>query len=503
MALLPEELPKWYTVEEEKDRGWTPKTEDIIEGTGDPVTINAWDTKGSYCPKNADAYTIRLDKLQIISPIQVGGGSFPEGGILPAQIGGVPCIPGSSIRGALLSWIQVKWAELDSEEQVFWQSLLASDRTHWLPRKIRFETILLKNLKPYPLHAQQNWQLFDQKSNKLGIQWQVSPKPPSPNYDKFCLQVLLKNVCNNEQKTWLEKRLQEMLQCQGIGRGKASGFGRLAPKIPSGTWEIQLTGMKPCIQSHNPGRKQTGQYRWTPQVLRANLRGYFTRLALSLFSHQTALELTNKIFGGLGCPARLILTSYLQSIPRMISKSSKDYTNIPASQAESTWVISVDCNKEFKPLIGGLLVLASRLGGLGPGWRRPPHTLQRFHGFRGSEFTVTPGNLEEPLDELINCLRRLITQLGENYNWDAMSPPTVVPGCLISIWKGQVNQWHNIVHKVCSTTAQNRPQWCGSSENRPSGYAVRQYQDYCLITVFDQAVETTLTSQGFKSVWPC
>lgn len=509
MALLPEDLPKWYTVEPTKERGWTPQTEDIIEGKGDPAIIDAWDTKGSYSPPNANAYTVRLDKLQIISPIQVGGGSFFEGGILPAQIGGVPCIPGSSIRGALLSWIQVKWNELPSEEQAFWQNLLASDRTHWLPRKIRFETIQLKNLKPYPLNAQQKWQLFDQKSKNLGIQWQVSPKPPTPNFDKFCLQVLLKDTSTKDQKTWLETRLKEMLQFQGIGRGKASGFGRLAPFIPSGTWEIQLTGMKPCVQSHKPGENQTGQYRWTPQVLRANLRSYFTRLALSLFSQKTALNLTDKIFGGLSCPAKLTLTSYLQPIPRILGQVSKDYANIPARQAHATWIISVDCNEEFKPLIGGLLTLASRLGGLGPGWRRPPHVLKSFYGFRGSEFTVTPANLEEPLHELIKRLRELITKLGENYGWRAMSKPAIVSGCLISIWQGQGDKWRDIVHKVCRSKDNrenpnpNRPLWCGDSETRPSGYAVRQYKDYCLITVFDKAVEATLTSKGFQVVWQC
>lgn len=515
---LPENPPNWYTVDKTKEKGWTPKTEDIIEGgrVSDTVNawneediteggrvsdvVNAWNEEGCYKPtKPASTYTVRLDKLQILSPIQVGGAKFPEGGILPAQIGGLPCIPGSSVRGALLSWIQSKWQDIPSEEQAFWQSLLASDRSHWLPRTIRFESILLKNLRPFPLNPQQEWQLFDCKP-KPSIQWQVSPKLPtivdkfcsqvllknSANKDNFCLQVLLKNSATHEQKRWLETRLKEMLEYLGIGRGKASGFGRLATFFPDSNWEIRLTGMKPSVQK--------GEYRWSPQVLRACLRGYFTRLALSLFSDkQHALKLTEKIFGGLGCPAQLTLTSYLSQ--------REGYTNIPAQ--DETWVIRASCDREFQPLIDALLSLASRLGGLGPGWRRPPHVLERFNGFRGSQFTVNSANSAESLAELINRLREMIRQLAQTYKLRPLSTPKVVAGGLITIWQGEVEQWWDIVHGVCSTTATNRPNWCGNSESRPSGYAVREHEDYCLITVFDQAVEETLRKQGFQRVWRC
>lgn len=504
MLPLPTSLPDWYTVEEGKERGWTPQTTDIVEGNGNPEVINAWN--GTYYPQNSNDSTVRINRLQVISPIQVGGGSLPEGGTLPAQVGGVPYIPGSSVRGAFLSYIKAIWQDLSSPEQAFWSSLLAPDCQSWLPRKVRFESILLKNIKPFPLHAQQDWQVFDQKSNKLGIQWQVSPKPPNPNPDKFCLQVLLKDPPSGEQKKWLETRLKQMLEQQGIGRGTASGFGRLAEVFPSGTWEIQLTGMKPCVQQQVKKERrviQSGKYRWSPQVLRANLRGYFTRLALLLLSRDNALKLTNKIFGGLGCPAKLTLTSYLVQIqkPQPGDVPRDSYTNIPAQEVHQTWVIRVNCHSEFQAFIGLLLDLASRLGGLGAGWRRPPHVLERFNGFRGSQFTVTPDNPEVSLTELINRLQEMIRQLAETYNLRLLSSPGKVAGSLVSIWQGKSDQWWDIVHGVCSTSAKPRPEWCGNSENRPSGYAVRQYEDRCLITVFDQAVEATLEKSRFQKVW--
>jgi hypothetical protein len=85
---------------------------------------------------------------------------------------------------------------MTTEERGFWESLTADDRRSWQPCKIRFETIQLKDLLPFPLHPQQCWQLFDQKSKKLAVQWQVSPKPPNSNADKFCLQVLSRLYLN-------------------------------------------------------------------------------------------------------------------------------------------------------------------------------------------------------------------------------------------------------------------------------------------------------------------
>jgi hypothetical protein len=502
MLPLPTELPQWYTVEPTEEKGWTPKTSDILEKPENQDIIQAW--KGTFEPNPSHTYTIRLDKLQVISPIQVGGGSFPEGGILPAQISGVPYIPGSSVRGAFLHWLQVKWQDLSTAEQEFWSTLLTANRQSWQPRTIRFESIRLKNLKPFPLNPQQSWQVFNQKSNKLGIQWQVSPHhPPRPSPDRFCLQVLLKDNPTVEQKSWLENRLTEMLQEQGLGRGTASGFGRLAKSVPSGQWELQLTGMKPGVQPHSPKDKQIGKYRWSPQVLRANLRGYFTRLALYLLNCDRAEKLTSIIFGGLGCPAQLTLTSYLAQVvkPRPGDIPSNSYTNIPAQVADQTWRISVNCNSPFQDLVGGLLDLASRLGGMGPGWRRPPHQLERFNGFRGSEFTVTPANSEQPLNELINYLKDVIRNLAQRYGLRLLPNPVSVPGSIISIWRGKSDQWCDIVHGVCSTTAKNRPDWCGNTQNRPSGYAVRHYESYCLITVFDSRVEATLRQQGFQSIW--
>ncbi|KKD37830.1 RAMP superfamily CRISPR-associated protein [Limnoraphis robusta] len=526
MLPLPEDMPKWYTVncdKPEEEKGWTPKTEDIVQKpNSNKEIINAWN--GTVEPRNGKQYTVRVDKLEVLSPIQVGGYIFSEGGILPAQVGGVPYIPGSSIRGAFLKWIKTNLPNLEASEQQFWLSLLKPDKTGWQPRKIRFESVLLKDLKPFPLYAQQEWQVFNEKSNKLSVQWQVAPKhPPKPTPGNKSLQVLLKEGATSQQKEWLKTQLKQMLEKRGIGRGTASGFGRLGTSIPSGKWQIKLTGMKPCVQQYNnnpnkPEKNQNGIYRWTPQVLRANLRGYFTRLALSLLSRQNAIALTNKVFGGLTSPAQLQLTSYLGQVKSPFKLQNQDYANIKAKDAHETWVINVDCNSSFDDLIGGLLDLSSRLGGLGPGWRRPPHKLKRFNGFRGSEFEVSPvassGVFEENpgqyLQSLIELLQEIIRQQAERAGLQFSNNTTV--GKIVSIWQGEPTLWEEIVHKVCSTNAKDKPSWCGVIDDedskkkgkkpRPSGYAVRQYESFCLLTVFDPNVEETLRQKHFTRIWP-
>jgi CRISPR-associated protein Cmr6 len=535
MAKLPNELPCWYKLAEDKEKGWMPRTSDIIDKPENRDVVHAWDGEiHSPLTKKVDEYTCRLERLQILSPIQVGGGNFPEGGILPAQISGVPCIPGSSVRGSLLHWMRKVWEQLPADEKIFWESLMTPDGKSWQPRRIRFESLLLFDndpkkrreerddtlLKPFPLNAQQSWQIFNEKSKSLGVQWQIPPSEapyestkPTPRVlpNRFPLQVRLKgdpaklpviHPPTKQQLEWLRSRMTEMLKEQGIGRGTHSGFGRLGEDIPKGTWVLELMGMKPCVQQHITKKGQVdqkGKYRWSPQVLRANLRGHFMRLALNVLPKGEAQKIIDKIFGGLGCPAQLTLTSYLAK-RQSTEATPNGYVNIPAQDAHEKWVINVQTDKRFEPLIGKLLEFASRIGGLGPGWRRPPHKLERFGGFRGSQFTVQPSQPEIALPDLIGQILADIKSLAEKYGLQITAPQNA-PG-IFSIWRGETKQWDkNLVHGVCRTGNPDRPAWCGTSETRPSGYAVREHENYCLVTVFDKEVEATLKEHGYQQIW--
>ena len=177
-ASLPDKLLNWYDID--GDKGWSPKTSDI------PDIRDSWET--DIPPETDTNCTIELDELEVLSPLQIGGGALPEGHNLPAQIGGIPCIPGSSLRGSLLSWIvrlcqeyeaNSEGASLSQEEYDFWQTYLdKGEAIGWKPKAIRFENIWLDNLEPFPLNPQQDWQIFNRENNKLGVLWQVDGYVP-------------------------------------------------------------------------------------------------------------------------------------------------------------------------------------------------------------------------------------------------------------------------------------------------------------------------------------
>ena len=297
MTALPTELPDWYGFREKKPDSadgnnpkkdnidvWTPQTEDIAElqtskNSNDKQKNNrirnAWNGT-SFAASSSNSHTVGLQGLQILTPIQVGGSQFSKEGIEPAQLGGVPCIPGSSWRGALLQWIRMRLnsssmpdlpfdcalSPLSDPEKQFWLGLLEDDRQGWKPRAIRFETTMLPGkLQPFPLNPQQDWQLFYRKENKLSVQWQFpAPDDPSKASGDVSVRVWLRHPPTSQQQAWVKQELLAMLKCQGIGRGKASGFGRVVDSIPEQPqWTIELDGMKPGVQAHKANR-QEGKY---------------------------------------------------------------------------------------------------------------------------------------------------------------------------------------------------------------------------------------------------
>lgn len=580
---LPSELPLWYSIKENENNGtiegWTPKTTNIKEAE----VKNAWNGNIRKTDNKAsnDANRIVLKDLYAISPIQIGGGSFPEGHILPAQFGGVPCIPGSSIRGAFLNWIDSQWENL-GEKQCFWKKFFSENQNcsnkklNWKPGKVRFEIIWINSLKAYPLNSQQDWQIFRnqlvEKKNindldrskdsekellssgkekpilkknrkkskkikletrKLTIQWQIeAEKIKNQNLeesqkwrrlnnsenriDSISISILFRESIDEVDKSKFKNQLKQMLLQQGIGRGTATGFGRLMKEIsPEKKWLLKLKGMKPAINSRNIKKQIEGEYRWNPQVLKACLRGYFIRLALTIMSDTDAKKLTNIIFGRLGKRAKLSLTSYLSKgkIKTEQSRNNNNlYTNIPKDIIDSVWEIEINCNNEFQSLIDKLLFLASNLGGLGPGWRRPPHHFFCKKVYRGSSFTVNCDCNKQSLVEVINELQNQIDLLANQYGIIPKYPKQLNLGSLASIWENKMgDKWVNIVHGICKTNAKNRPDiWCGN-QTQPSSYAVKQQsKDCCLITVFhffdseqknSLDIQETLIDNKFTKIW--
>ncbi|WLT40393.1 hypothetical protein NON20_24230 (plasmid) [Synechocystis sp. B12] len=92
MPSLPLDRPQWYGLKEDKkhqdkQKGWTPLTDDIIDKPENQAVYHAWSTKHSYKPSNSQKTTLKLDRLRILSPIQVGVISFPKAAFYPLKWG--------------------------------------------------------------------------------------------------------------------------------------------------------------------------------------------------------------------------------------------------------------------------------------------------------------------------------------------------------------------------------------------------------------------------------
>ena len=170
-------------------------------------------------PKNA---THTLKSLQVRTPIQVGGGSLPEGGILPAQIGGVPVIPGSSgARCPAKAGSTPSGPPSPTTNKPSGKPSCRLTTAVGSPAKSRFGDHLAQRSQTLsPPSPSKKWQLFDEKKQTAGRPVAGFPQPQHPvNPDKFVLQVQLPQTPTPEQKAWLDNRLKEMLLQQGIGRG--------------------------------------------------------------------------------------------------------------------------------------------------------------------------------------------------------------------------------------------------------------------------------------------
>ena len=151
--------------------------------------------------------------------------------------------------------------------------------------------------------------------------------------------------------------------------------------------------------------------------------------------------------------------------------------------------------------------LASKLGGLGKGWRRPPHNKFKetinYDLYMGSSFSITPENTNSSVQSLLENLKKQIGELAKNRGIKLVTFEEPPLGSIVSVWHSMT--WNGeIVHDICSTNKKNRkgqkkPSWCGG-QNRPSGYAICDRGNYYIMTVFDRKIEEKLR-ESYSNVW--
>ncbi len=303
--------------------------------------------------------------------------------LLPAfhPVFGIPYIPASSLKGAARNWAKnnvsdkseiyellgmldgkkAKAAKIEFLDAFPTTPCLSVDVA--TPQWHRRETNIVYKPEPHPLLSLERPQFV------IGL------RPTKPEYSDKVDQV----------KTWL----QNALNTGGIGSRVSGGYGRTLSQeacfshSKSFDFELWTQGM----YGSNPPTKENGSQGTTefrPTAIRGILRYWFRAVSLGLYDSQTSLILEELLFGKLGQQGTISITTRVNEPTR---RDPYFYNGKIILEAKE---------KLHLQLIECCLFLASHLGGVGRGSRRPLH---RLNGrMRGCHWLVEADNYPLPYD---------------------------------------------------------------------------------------------------------
>ncbi|UIE39256.1 RAMP superfamily CRISPR-associated protein [Leptodesmis sichuanensis] len=346
-----------------------------------------------------DENTLRVD---FSWRLRVGGTRGFRELLLPVfhPVFGVPYIPASSLKGAARAWARqngeskselskilgildgkvaqaAKVEFLDAFPTKECLSVdVATPQWHWQNGNVAYKP------EPHPLLSMEQPQFL------IGL------RPTKPENAKYIPIV----------KAWLENALKS-----GIGSRVSSGYGRALGQSPAFlnsknyTFELWTQG----IYGSEPPSKQNGRQgkiEFRPTAIRGILRYWFRAFALSLYEPSACQTLEDTIFGKLSQQGKVAI-----SVVYNPSKQDKPpYRYDGKIHLEAT-------EQPYLDLLAKLLVLASHLGGVGRGSRRPLHLLDvdgRKY-MRGCHWTVDTD--ATPLAYDLEAWKQLFEQIKDAF----------------------------------------------------------------------------------------
>lgn len=303
--------------------------------------------------------------------LRVGGTRGFRELLLPVfhPVFGVPYIPASSLKGAARAWarqngeskneiskilgiLEGKTAQaakvefLDAFPTKECLSVdVATPQWHWQNGNVAYKP------EPHPLLSMEQPQFL------IGL------RPIKPENAKYIPVV----------KEWLENALKS-----GIGSRVSSGYGRSLgqsstfPYSQSYDFELWTQGM----YGSEPPSKQNGwrgYAEFRPTAIRGILRYWFRAVALSLYEPLVCQDLEDRVFGKLSQQGQV-------SVSVLLHNPSKQ--NKPPYRYDGRIYLEAT-EQSYLDLLEKLLILASHLGGVGRGSRRPLHLLD----IEGNKYT--------------------------------------------------------------------------------------------------------------------
>ncbi|WP_287129908.1 RAMP superfamily CRISPR-associated protein [Candidatus Cyanaurora vandensis] len=301
--------------------------------------------------------------------MRVGGTRGFRELLLPAlhTVYGIPYIPASSLKGIVRAWARKHHHELEADRLLgrLDQGLgtvqildafptapclsvdVANPQWHWSKDAVNYKP------EPHPLLTMERPELL------IGL-------------------VLTSRGKNTEDikivKLWLKQALEE----EGLGSRISAGYGKASLK-PSlryscehkfSLWTQGMYGVEPPSGENN----YRGKAEFRPTSVRGILRYWFRAVALSLYTPDVCKSFEDELFGVLGKQGKIAINVDFNS-----TTVNEPYHYTGTICLEST-------EQECLDLVSSLLTLASHLGGVGRGSRRPLHKLNGR--MRGTHWVV-------------------------------------------------------------------------------------------------------------------
>ena len=299
--------------------------------------------------------------------VRVGGTRGFRELLLPMlhPVFGIPYIPASTLKGAARAW-----AKNSQSDNARVKDLLGMlDQKVAQAAKVEFldafptKPCLSVDVATPQWHWQNNKVLYKPEPHAL-----ISMEQPQLIIG---LRPTARGIADDVRvvKVWLENALHT-----GIGSRVSSGYGRALgqlanlPHSKSYNFELWTQGM----YGSNPPAKENGwrgNPEFRPTAVRGILRYWFRAVAMGLYDAATCQSLEDQLFGKLGQQGKLSISTLVN--PPAVTNPYL-YTGKIALEATEAKLLT---------LASQLLVLASHLGGVGRGSRRPLHLLnERMRG---------------------------------------------------------------------------------------------------------------------------
>lgn len=325
--------------------------------------------------------------------LRVGGTRGFRELLLPVfhPVFGVPYIPPSSLKGAARAWARKN----DDAGEVF-RLLGMLQGKEAKAAKVEF-------LDAFPTKpclsvdvATPQWSWGNEK-----VSYKPEPHPLlSMKQPKFLigLRPTARGTVDDVRrvKEWLEKALKTGIGSRvSSGYGRALGQGSSLPHSQNYNFELWTQGMY-GVEPPSKDNGYQGVAEFRPTAVRGILRYWFRAVALGLYDAASCQELEDEIFGNLSKPGKVATGAIVNP-----TKKTNPYLYEGKICLEAA-------EKKYLNLLEKLSILASHLGGVGRGSRRPLHLLDKR--MRGCHWVLNGQGLpfegdRQKWQEFFNSLR--------------------------------------------------------------------------------------------------